>query len=192
MPRTMTPAMLAAIQANALYPALLVQMGFDSATAYMWTGFGALSWNGQTWYGLGRLLGIGVVEDGSTVEARGTSVTLSGLDPSLLASCLGDFQLGLPVIIYLALFGSTGVLLVDPISVWVGRTDQPVIQVDGENATITVACESRLLDMNIPCDRRRTQQDQQMDHPGDLGLVFVNSIQEKLLYWGVALNSLNV
>ena len=192
MPRTMTPAMLAAIQANALYPALLVQMGFDSATAYMWTGFGALSWNGQTWYGLGRLLGIGVVEDGSTVEARGTSITLSGLDSSLLAGCLGDFQLGLPVIIYLALFGSTGVLLVDPISVWVGRTDQPTIQVDSDMTTITVACESRLLDMNVACDRRLTQEDQQSQWPRDLGLSFVAGVQEITLVWGLPLSSSNI
>jgi hypothetical protein len=62
--------------------------------------------------------------------------------------------------------------------------DQPTIDVDGTTATIAINCESRLLDMNVAVDRRYTNEDQQLDHPGDRGLEFVNSIQEVVIYWG--------
>jgi hypothetical protein len=38
--------------------------------------------------------------------------------------------------------------------------------------------------MNVPANRRYTQEDQQRDYPGDLGFQFVNSIQESQIFWG--------
>ena len=76
-----------------------------------------------------------------------------------------------------------------PVAVWVGRMDRPTIEVGGDTATIEIACENRLIDMNIPSDRRLTLQDSQMDFPGDLGLMFQASIQEVTLSWGSQANS---
>jgi hypothetical protein len=190
MPRPMSSAMLAAIQATDLQPALFIQLTFNGATAYLWTGNTSISWNSQTWSGLGSLLSLAVAEDGATVEARGITVTVSGLDPNLLPDCLNDFQLGLSAIVYLGFF-SGGSLISTPITSWSGRMDLPTIDVSGETATIAINCESRLLDMNIPCDRRYTQQDQQMTWQDDLGFQFVDSIQEFVLAWGQSYNATN-
>ncbi|MBZ5621447.1 MAG: hypothetical protein LAQ69_22385 [Acidobacteriia bacterium] len=192
MPRVMSSAMLAAIQAPLLRPALFVQIGFASATVYIWSGIGDVSWNGQTWKGLGALLGVPAVEDGVTVQARGTVLSLSGLDAAILGDCMGDFQLGLPVLIYLGLYDGAGGLIPDPIEIWSGRTDRPALDLDGATSGVQIACENRLIDMNVAVDRRYTQQDQQMTWPGDLGMQFVDSVQERLIYWGVALNSTNI
>lgn len=186
----MSSAMLAALQATDLQPALFVQLTFNGATVYLWTGTGSTSWNSQTWSGLGSLLSLAVAEDGATVEARGITITVSGLDPTLLPDCLSDFQLGLPAIVYLGFF-SSGSLISSPITSWSGRMDLPTIDVSGETATIAINCESRLLDMNIPVDRRYTQQDQQMTWPDDLGFQFVDSIQEFILAWGQSYNATN-
>jgi hypothetical protein len=190
MPRPMSSGMLAALQASSLQPAIFVQATFASATAFMWSGVGNTTWNGHTWLGLGSLLGITSMEDGATVEARGITVTLSGIDASLLASCLSDFQLGLPVTVYLGMF-SGGSLIADPITSWAGRMDQPTIDVSGTDATISINCENRLVDMNIPVDRRYTNNDQQMTWPGDLCFQFVDGLQEQTLYWGLHPNSQN-
>jgi hypothetical protein len=190
MPRPMSSAMLAAIQSTDLQPALFVELTFNGATAYLWSGNTSITWNSQTWSGLGSLLSLAVAEDGATVEARGITITVSGLDPNLLPDCLNDFQLGLPAIAYLGFF-SGGSLISTPITSWSGRMDLPTIDVSGETATIAINCESRLLDMNIPCDRRYTQQDQQMTWPDDLGFQFVDSIQEFVLAWGQSYNATN-
>jgi hypothetical protein len=184
----MSSAMLAAIQSTDLQPALFIELSFNGATVYIWTGNGSISWNSQSWSGLGSLMSIAVAEDGATVQARGITITVSGLDATLLPDCLSDFQLGLPAIVYLGFF-SGGSLISSPITTWSGRMDQPTIDVSGETATIAINCESRLLDMNIPVDRRYTQQDQQMTWPGDLGFQFVDSIQEFTIAWGQSYNA---
>ena len=190
MPRTTSPTLLAALQARDLQPAIFVQIQFVSAIVRLWSGAGSVTWNGQTWIGIGSLLGVSVIEDAATVEARGISITLSGLDASLLAGALSYFKTGLPASV---LFGaySGGSLIATPIVSWSGRTDIPEISYDGETATITIACENRLADSNIPVDRRYTNQDQQMTWPGDLCFQFVDGLQEMTLFIGGQANTTN-
>ena len=184
MPRTLSSSFLAATQATLLRPALFIEAHFISGPPYVWSGFGSITWNSQTWTGIGTLGSVSTIEEGSTVEAKGITLTMSGIDATLLADVLGEFQVGLPAIVSLGLFDSTGALIADPVTSWSGRMDQPTIDVDGTTATIAINCESRLLDMNVAVDRRYTNEDQQLDHPGDRGLEFVNSIQEVVIYWG--------
>ena len=124
MPRITDGPTLAALAAGDVQPALFVQLTFSTATVYIWSGVGNLSWNGQTWIGLGSLLGITDVGDGSSVEARGVAFTLSACDPTALADALGEVKLGLPAILYLGLYVSSS-LLSAPIVAWSGRMDQP-------------------------------------------------------------------
>ena len=191
MPRPgVTTTVLAALQAPLVQPAIFVQVQFLSATAYLWSGVGSITWNGQTWTGLGSLLSLAAAEDAATVEARGMTIVLSGLDASLLSSAMGDFGLGLQAIVYFGMY-SGGSLIPTPITTWSGRTDQPTVDIGGDTATISIGCENRLLDMNVAVDRRLTSQDQQMTWPGDLGLQFVDGLQEMTLYWGQVANSTN-
>jgi hypothetical protein len=183
MPRTITSGMLAAIKAANLSPAWFVLITFASGPVYLWTGYGDVTWNGHTWTGAGDILGISTIEEGSDVQARGVTLTLCGISSALLADALGDFQVGLPVTIYLGAFSGSS-LISDPITAWSGRTDQPTVEVGGETATIAVQCESRLMEMNVPVNRRWTNDDQQREHPGDLGFQFVSSIQEVAINWG--------
>lgn len=175
--------MLAAIAASDLQPAVFVEAFLNGPVVRIWSGIGTISWNGHTWAGLGSLMSISMTEDAATVEARGISIVMSGLDATLLADCLADFRLGLPVTVYFALYAS-GSLIADPIISWAGRMDQPTIDVAGDTASITINCENRLIDMNIAVDRRYTHEDQQLENPGDLGFQFVNGLQETTLFWG--------
>ena len=190
MPRTTDSGLIAALTAPNLQPAIFVLLAFTSGPQYLWSGIGSVTWNGQTWTGLGPLLMLSPIYDGATVEARGISVTLSGLDSTLLPLCMSDFALLLPAAVYLGLY-SGGSLISTPITAWAGRMDQPTIDCSGEDATITIALEDRLLDMNVAVDRRLTNQDQQMTWPGDLGLQFVDAVQEITVYWGQGAQSTN-
>src|ERR1700722_8025723 len=167
MSRPLTSGMLSALAGSSLQPVYFVSLTLTSGVVYVWTGAGSITWNGQTWLGAGDLLTISVQEDGATVEARGIGVTFSGFDPTLLTDCLSDYKLGEPVNVYLGLL-SSGSLVADPICSWSGRTDQPTIDFDGTKASITIACENRLVDLNRAVDRRWTHDDQQRDNPGDL------------------------
>lgn len=180
----MSSPMLAALTASALRPAIFVEATFATETLRMWSGVGSVSWNGHTWTGVGSFGGISIIEEGATVEARGITLTLSGIDSEVLADALQEIRIGLPVTVYLALYDASFVLIADPLTSWSGRIDQPTIDVSGLAASISINCESKLLDLNVPSDRRYTLEDSQIDAPGDLGFQFVQSIQECTIFWG--------
>jgi hypothetical protein len=191
MPRDMTPAYLAAIQAGILRPALFVEATFVTGPVYVWSGIGTIVWGGNTWVGIGTLGSISTIEEGSTVEAKGITLTLSGLDPTLLQGVLNEFQAGLPAIVTLGVFDGNGALIGDPVCCFAGRMDQPTLDVTGIAASIAINCENRLVEMNVAVDRRYTDEDQQLDYPGDRGFEFVNGIQEAQIYWGRTPSSKN-
>jgi hypothetical protein len=57
---------------------------------------------------------------------------------------------------------------------------------DGQEASIIMSAENKLVDFRRPREVRYTQEEQENLHPGDLGLEFVTAIQEKQIYWGNA------
>ena len=191
MPRNMTQGFLGAMQGAVLRPALFVQATFVSGPIYVWSGIGQITWNGQVWTGIGTLGSISTIEEGSTVAAKGITLTLSGIDASLLNDVMTEFQVGLPVSVTLGVFDTNNALIADPVCCFSGRMDQPTIDVTGTLATIAINCENRLVEMNVAVDRRYTDEDQQMDYPGDLGFQFVNGIQEAQIYWGRSPSSQN-
>ena len=184
MPRPdATSAFIAAASSPKIQPALFVQVNFTSGPVYVWSGVGTLAWNGAIWQGVGQFGIVSTIEEGADVQARGITLTLSGINPTLLADVLTEYRQGLPALVYLGLF-SEGNLIPDPVCCWSGRTDQPTITMSGESATLAIACENRLVEMNISVERRYTSEDQQIDYPGDLGFSFVNSIQDVTIFWG--------
>src|ERR1700732_2132643 len=103
MPRPMSTAMLAALNASELFPAFFVTGTFASGPVYLWSGFGPIVWNGQPWQGVGTLGAISPIGDGSSIEARGITLTLSGIDPAMLTHVLAEFVLGQPVSVFVGL-----------------------------------------------------------------------------------------
>jgi len=189
--RDMTSAYQAAISSAVLRPALFVQATFVSGPLYVWSGMGPITWNGQTWIGVGTLGTVSTIEEGSTVSAKGVTLTLSGLDPTLLEDVMEEFQVGLPALVYLGVFDATGALIADPVCCFSGRMDQPTIDISGTTASIAINCENRLVEMNVSVERRYTDEDQQLDYPGDLGFQFVNGIQDAQIYFGRSPSSKN-
>lgn len=181
-----TDDFLSALQAKNLLPVLFVQITFETETVYLSTLIGSTSWNGQTWQGVGSMLGITSIEEGTDVSPRGITVSLSGFDANLLPLALNEVTQGLPVIAYFGLFyiSSPTLLINSPLIAWAGRTDQPEVDVTGAIAEIKATCENRLVAMNVAVDRRYTNEDQQRDWPGDTGLSFVYALQDKNIYWG--------
>jgi cysteinyl-tRNA synthetase len=57
---------------------------------------------------------------------------------------------------------------------------------DGQSAIITMTAENRLVDFRRVRELRYTDEEQKNLYPLDKGLEFVNSIQEKEVYWGNA------
>jgi hypothetical protein len=189
--------MLAAMTSPSWSPLLFVQLTFVSGVVNLWTGYqsvttSAVTGTSTTWSGLGSLLSIGDrIEDGATVEARGITVNLSGLDATLLPDIQNEVQLTLPATVWLGALDA-GSIVDYPVILFSGGMDQPTVEVTGETATINLALENLLVSLNVPIDRRLTQQDQTMNWSGDLGLNFCDSIQQKSLNWGTSITTQNI
>jgi hypothetical protein len=190
MPRQLSTAMLDACQSNVVYPAIFLAATFTSGPVYLWTGWGQITFTAagastaHTYSGIGTMGSLSAIEEGSSVNARGITLTLSGVDTNLLTEVLTEFSLGAPVTVYLGFFTAAGVFVDTPIPIFVGYMDQPTIDVAGQSAVITIACENKLVILNVVAARRYTNDDQQLDYPGDTGLEFVQGLIETTIYFG--------
>src|ERR1700736_540313 len=127
----MSGTTLAALSAREVRPAVFVRAQFATSTLHIWSGTGTMNWNGQNWTGVGTFGSVSPIEEGATVEAKGITLTLSGIDPNMLADALQEMQIGLPVTVWLGLLGTDGFLIDGPLTSWRGRMDPPTIDIAG-------------------------------------------------------------
>lgn len=65
-----------------------VDIDFDAQPLYVWNGVGDFVIDGKTYLGAGQLLSISTVEETTEMEAKGASLTLSGIPSQFLAAAL--------------------------------------------------------------------------------------------------------
>jgi hypothetical protein len=184
MTRSLTAALEAETLAGALRPVLFCEIETAAGTSRAWTGYGTIQWNGESWTGLGHLAGVAGIAETGDVQAAGVTLTLSGVPQALLGLVLADVRQGKPVRIWLGAISEAGAVVADPYLVFSGRFDTATVDEGAESATIAVAAESRLIDLERPRARRYTPEDQAIDYPGDKGLDYVASLQDAAVIWG--------
>jgi hypothetical protein len=184
MPRNIDPATLAAMAAPNVRIGLFVQLTFATTTQYVWTGQGNITWNGNTYLGVGYLGSVSTIQEDSTVQAQGISIQLQGITADDLSEALTEVHQGLPAKVYTVFFNADGTIIGTPILSFSGKMDQPEINEAAETATITISCENRMAELNRSREQRLTLAEQQLHYPGDNGFQFVNSIIDWVAAWG--------
>lgn len=182
--RAMTEAMAAAIAAGELRPILFYEGEFASGTVRLWTGLGAVAWDGKTWEGAGTFLGVTQIDEPGDVIAAGTTVQLSGVPVELKALALTEARTGKPGRVWLGLLDTEGQVIADPVLAFAGRLDVPEISATRDEVVIAISYESRLIDLQRPREWRYTHESQQALHPGDRGFEYVAAIQDREIRWG--------
>jgi hypothetical protein len=175
--------MKAALSSGVIVPAILAQLTFRSGTEYIWTGIGPLVYDAQTFTGVGSLGNIGSIVEGMDVRADGTTVSLSGIDPTLYADCMTEIQLGAPAKIWLALL-SEGVVIGAPYLLFSGLVDKPTVSTGPDAINISLALENRLTNLQRPTARRYTAADQHITYPDDTAFNWVEILNDQALVWG--------
>lgn len=182
--RTLSADMVTEVTATQLAPILLADLQF-STPVYLWSGYGSLAYGGVTYLGIGTLGTISPIEETTDLAARGISLKLSGVPTANVAIALTEnYQGRACTVLFGALSPTAGTLVSSPITVFRGKMDVMQISDDGQSAEITMTAESRLMDFKRPREIRYTDEEQQNLFAGDVGLEFVNDIQEKPIYWG--------
>lgn len=195
---------------SVVYPFFAIDIDFDTGPLYVWSGIGDITINSKTYLGAGQLLNISSVEETTEIEAKGATITMSGIPSSFLALALTEPYQGRECRIYFgfkqvssenwllnsALWNDAGVwvdtaLWLDTYEsgylyteVFSGELDQMNISEEANTATIAVTVENVLIKLERPVVRRFTNEDQKSRFPNDKGLEFVASLQDKEIFWG--------
>jgi len=153
MPRGLTTNQTAQTVSPVIYPAFLFDLTFADNTYHLWCGVGTLIVGGVTYAGVGTLGKVSTISEGTNVEAKGVTLTLSGIDPTLLAESMNEINLATRAKVYLAFLNplatSTSSLVIDsPLCIFTGIMDGPSIDMDTKTASISIDVESKLVDLN--------------------------------------------
>jgi len=183
MSRTVPAALLTALDGDEIDVFYAVDLAFDSSNIRLWTGYGDKTINSNTYTGSGNLLTIDGLEEASDLSARGTTLTLNGLDGTIVTYALTEEYQGRLVTIYWGVGNNT-------VEVFSGFMDKMTIQDSAEGATIQLTVESRLIVLERPNVRRYTRE----SHAGvrtakslsgsDTFFDWVTKLQDKQIVWG--------
>jgi len=186
MARDLTAGYITEIEAKVLRPAIFVKLFYDSATVYVWSGYGSKDWNGDTYAGLGHLASIGKIEETQVVRANGVNLFLNGFDSSLISLALQEDYQGRACEIYYAVLDSSGAPISDPYLIFSGNMDQKEIEDNVETANLILSVENELIDLFKPRLSHYTPEDQKSRYPGDKGFDFIPFMQDADIIWKAA------
>ena len=205
MSRTLPSSIQAELTKEVVYPFFAVELYFQSETVRLWTGYGELLLDGNTYLGAGTLLNISNVEETTEIEAKGASITMSGIPSTFLSLALSEPYQGRLCKIYLGMSIPKASLITQAsqeittqdlfelslqtgetnlVEIFSGELDQMNIVEEAESCTISVTAENVLIKLERPTVRRFTDQDQKSRYPTDRGLEFIASLQDKEIFWG--------
>lgn len=158
-----------------------VEINFDSEDVRLWTGYTDLTIEGEVYTGAANLITISGFNESQEIAAKGATVTLSGLDASIISYALQENYQNRPLRIMVGTLDS-GVPNV--YTIFRGRMDVMEITEVGDTANLAISAENRLIDLDRARSSRYTSEDQKSYYPGDLGLDYVASLQDRQIDWG--------
>lgn len=180
MSRDITTQVSDALDDAVIAPFFAVDIDFDSSPLYVWTGYGDLVIGSKTYLGAGQLLNISSVSETTEMDAKGATLTMSGIPSSFLSLALQEPYQGRECRIYFGVTSSPS----NYVEVFSGELDQMNIEEQADSATISVTAENVLIKLERPVVRRFTNEDQKSRFPTDRGLEYVASLQDKEIFWG--------
>lgn len=183
MARDLTTGFITNIEAKAIKLAFFFKAQFPSGDVLIWTGIGDYVLNGETYTGLGELIGVSPIKETQAVEAVGITVSLAGIPASLVSIALAEQYENTPVDVIVGTFDSSDVL--SSYEAFTGKIDIMALADDGgESAIIKVQCENDLIVLTKVNGSLYTDEHQKSLFPSDRGLEFVATIEEVEIEWG--------
>lgn len=169
------------LTSDVIEPFFAVELLFDSGSEVrIWTGYGDKTINSNTYAGVGDLLSIEPIEETSEIQATGATITLNGVNSTLLTRALSTPYHGRVAKIYLGLTSAVN----DMTEIFTGFMDQMVIEEGADASIITLTIENKMVALERPLNTRYTNALQTERHTGDKGLEFVEGMANKKILWG--------
>ena len=193
MTRAIPSDLLTALTQNSVEPYYALEMLFDDldGTSYneagyqgeravrFWTGFGLKTINSETFIGSGGLLSISGLESSADLSAKGATITLSGINDTLVELALQEPYQSRMARVYL---GEKSVS--STVEVFSGLMDVMSIRKSGESSTISLSVESTLVTLQRAKVRRYTSENHKLRYPSDTFFDYVAQLADASIQWG--------
>lgn len=181
MSRDLPSAMISALDDVNIEPFFAVELETDTSPLRIWTGYDTLTINGDSYLGIGTFLSVSAIDETSDIDARGATITISGISNSAISLALQEPYQGRVCKIHFGIGSNSA-------EVFSGYMDQMDIQEGSDTSTIVIKVENKLVDLERARVARFTSSYQKSrdiaNVSSDKGLDFVASMQDKKVPWG--------
>ena len=186
MDRGSTGAFQTEIVKSANKPFHLVKLSFDDVSYFLSDAYIPVTYDSDTYTPTGSFLAFSDIVETNEANIETISISLSGVDTTYINLFLSGGYLDRTVQIYKAFLDSNDALVSDPLLIFDGRLNNPVIKEDVEAGTSTVAVQasSLFVDFDRINTRFTNNESQQSFFAGDTGFRF-SSVVVKELNWGM-------
>jgi len=185
--RSLDPIIIQRLLEKVIRPVLFIFADFATNPQRLWTGCGDILFMGETWKGIGALIGFETIPETVDTSSQGITAKLNGLDTDIIAALIGDDYQGREATIFLGFWDENRdnlEALDDPL--WRGILDTDSVKDNGKTSELSITAENELVDQLRRRDFRYNQQSQNLLHPvtTDTGLNKIESIQDVKIAWG--------
>ncbi len=185
MDRSSTSAFQTEIAKLQNQPVHLLSVHFDDEVVYMNDGYKDIVYNSNTYQSVGHFMAFSDIEEAAEVMVSTMTLSLSGVDQTWVSKVLNKEYIDRTVKIYTAFLDSAQALVVDPILIFEGRMDQPMISedVDSGQSTVSVSATNAWVDFSRKTGRHTNHEETQIHFSGDKGFEFSSEIVADVI-WG--------
>ena len=166
MARSGVPSSFSDDSTNIFYA---VEFAFDDGFVRLWTGYGNITIESNTYYGLGKCLSISAITETQELTATGITIGVSGItsndegDSDLISDAMSKDLQGRKV---KCLIGTLdGSRVASTYVIFSGTVNTLQIKDTVEESIVIVRCDSKLVDFNRPRTLRYTDNEQQWLYP---------------------------
>ncbi len=171
-----TVDMARAMKSDRRDPCWLFWFEGASSDLYAWSGMQDLAHDGNTWKGVGHVLGMSTIDRGDALSFRSQSFFLRGLDPQVLAEIDEDVR-GRAGKVWLAFQTKPGKIIRDPLLIADVTQDTLKFDIeDGSTVKLTLNTYESLKYLGRATGRKWSYESQLERYPGDVGFKYTQKI----------------
>lgn len=166
-------------------PVHLVSVHLDSEILYMNDSYKTINYDSNDYLGVGYFMGFSDIEEAAEVMVSSMTLSLSGIDKTMINLVLNNNYINRVVRIYTAFLNvNSHVLVISPVLIFEGKMDTPTISEDpdGGKSTVSVSATNSWVDFDRKTGRHANDIEQQRLYSGDRGFEFAYRNTSKLLW----------
>lgn len=181
MTRTIDSNTLRAMTRDDYRPVVLVEVVTPSLNIRLTSNTQDVTFDGDL-YTAGLLSGISEIPETTDLNDAQIAVSFSGIDTAIKAAVVAPDFINSKVTVRIQFFDQDWVTSGDGLLYFIGSAASQNIA-SGQTSSITVSCKSRIASLSRPRSERYSDQEQQAQYPGDLGMQYASELASKTIIW---------